>query len=235
MTLSNFFKSFILLLVVGTPLFFGGAGGCNEDELAGQGDDDDVVATEQDAVDAATAAENVAFRSFTAAFGSSGAPLVLDQQAALILGTLKNALSASSRSSCPADEVPSPGGDDVTIMGSVRGSCAVKFEGDSTSGILRANCTNYHDGTDSGEAEVDGLVGVEGSSTVSGSVSTFTFSSITSNLLVLTLADGDNCSAIFNLSADVTIDNNDGSGSVAVDGCVTVCGEAFDVTGSETF
>jgi hypothetical protein len=214
--------------------FAGGAAGCNTDEIAGQGDDDDVVGTEQDARDTATAAENVAFRAFTASFGSPGA-LVLEARAGLILEKLKSAIEASSRSSCAEGDVPSPSGDDVTINGSESGVCAVKFEGGASDGVLRANCTDYDDGADSGEAQVDGLIGVVGSVATAGSESTFTFSSITSNLLVLTLADGDNCSAVLNLSAEVTIDNDDGSGSVAVDGCVAICGEAFDVTGSEVF
>lgn len=212
----------------------GGVSGCNTDEIAGHGDDDDVVGTEQDARDTATAAENVAFRAFTAAFGSPGA-LVLESQVGLILERLKSAIEASSRSSCAEGDMPSPSGDDVTVNGSVSGACAVKYEGDASDGILRANCTNYDDGTDSGEAEVDGLIGAVGSAATVGSESTFTFSSITSDLLVLTLADGDNCSAVLNLSANVTINNDTGSGSAAVDGCVAICGEAFDVTGSEVF
>jgi hypothetical protein len=234
-------KSLMRLMTAGMTIawlaivFAGGVAGCNTDEVAGNGDDDNVVGTEQDAKDTVAAAENIAFRSFTAAFGSPGAALVTDEQAGLILERLKSALTATTRSSCAEGDVPSPSGSDVTINGSVGGSCAVKYEGDPSDGILRANCTNYDDGMDSGEAEVDGLVGVVGSATTIGSESTFTFSSITSDLLVLTLADGDNCSAALNLSADVTIDNNTSSGSVAVDGCVAICGEAFDVTGSEVF
>ncbi|HSA58726.1 MAG TPA: hypothetical protein VLJ37_03475 [bacterium] len=215
--------------------FAGGVSGCNTDEIAGHGSDDNVVGTEQDAKDTATAAENVAFRAFTASFGTPGSALDLGLNAGLILGKLKDAIEANSRSSCAAGDVPSPSGDNVTVNGGVGGTCAVKFEGDASDGILRANCTRYDDGVDSGEAAVDGLIGVSGSAATVGNESTFTFSSITSNLLVMTLADGDNCSAVLNLSADVTINNDNGTGSVSMDGCVSICGEAFDVTGSETF
>jgi len=213
----------------------GGPMGCNTDEVAGQGDDDNVVGTEQDAKDTALAAENIALRSFTAAFGSPGAALVTGDQASVILETLKNALEASSRSSCPKGNVPSPSGGDVTVNGGVGGVCAAKFEGDSSDGTVRANCTNYDDGTDSGEATVNGLIGAVGSAQTVANESTFNFSSVTSNLLTLDLADGDNCSAVVNLSADITINNNDGSGSVSVNGCVSICGESFDVTGESAF
>ncbi len=216
-------------------VFAGGTAGCNTDEVAGHGDDDNVVGTEQDAEDTATAAENVAFRSFTAAFGSPGSALSLGDAAGLILSHLKNAITAESISLCEEGEVPSPSGDDVTVSGGVGGACAVKFEGDSSDGVLRANCTNYDDGADSGQAEVDGLIGVRGGAATVGDESTFQFDAITSDLLTLTLADGDDCSAVLNLSADVTINNVSGSGSVNVDGCVSICGESFSVDGSETF
>jgi hypothetical protein len=227
--------SFCLLSFASLAAFLGGAGGCNTNELAGHGDDDSVVGTEQDAKDTATAAENIAFRSFTAAFGSPGAALVTEDQSAIILETLKNAITATTRSSCAAGTVPNPSGDDVTINGGVSGSCAAKFDGDASDGRVRANCTNYDDGTDSGEAEVDGLVGALGSTTTVGNESTFHFTPITSNLLVITLANNSNCSALVNLDTDVTIDNTDGSGTVSVSGCVSICGEAFDVTGSDIF
>jgi hypothetical protein len=227
--------SFCLLTLAGLAAFLGGAGGCDTNELAGHGEDDNVVGTEQDAKDTATAAENIAFRSFTAAFGSPGPALVTDGQASLILETLKNAITATTRSSCEPATVPNPSGDDVTINGSVSGTCAAKFDGDASDGRVRANCTNYDDGTDSGEAEVDGLVGALGSTATIGDESTFSFTPISSNLLVLTLANGNDCSALVNLDTDVTIDNTDGSGSVSVTGCVSICGESFDVTGSDTF
>ena len=227
--------SFCLLsFITLAALFGGGAGGCNTDEVAGHGDDDDVVGTEQDAKDTAIAAENIAFRSFTAAFGSPGA-LVVQERSGLILEKLKSAITVTTRSSCPGGTVVSPSGGDVTVNGSVSGFCAAKFEGDSSDGTIRSNCTDYNDGTDSGEATVDGLIGAVGSTTTVGSESTFTLSPLTSNLLIITLANGNNCSAVANFSADVTIDNDTGSGSVAIDGCVTICGEAFDVTGSDTF
>ncbi|HEX5037912.1 MAG TPA: hypothetical protein VFX30_12205, partial [bacterium] len=123
--------SFCLLSFVAlAALFGGGAGGCNTDEVAGHGDDDDVVGTEQDAKDTAIAAENIAFRSFTASFGSPseavdalGSPgaLVTQERSNLILEKLKSVITATTRSSCPGGTVVSPGGGDVTVNGSVSG------------------------------------------------------------------------------------------------------------------
>lgn len=242
--MKRFFAS-VLTVVSLWIVSCGGSMGCNTNEVAGHGDDDGVVGTEQDAKDTAAAAENVALRSFTAAFGSPseavdalgspGAALVTDDQANIILETLKNAIEASSRSSCNPGTVPSPSGGDVTINGSVGGTCAAKFEGSAANGTVRANCTKYDDGTDSGEATVSGLIAAEGSATTVGNESNFNFSAVTSSLLTLTLANDNNCSAVANMTVDVTINNDDGTGSVAVGGCVSICGEAFDVTGSDTF
>lgn len=200
------------------------------------GSNDSTQATEADGRDTGTVAENVAFRAFTASFGSPGAALTLDDATgALILEHLKSALSAVSASNCVEGDLPSPSGNSVTINGSTGGSCATAYSGDASSGVARANCSNYNDGSSTSDAAVDGLIGVEGSATTSGTQSDFQFNSVTSRDLVLTLADGDNCSAVLNLSADVTIDNDTGSGSASVTGCVKICGEAFDVTGSEVF
>jgi hypothetical protein len=232
---TSVFLGFVFAGVVLAGVSLGGPMGCNTNELAGHGDDDAVVGTEQDAKDTATAAENIAFRSFTAAFGSPGALVLTEGQSDLILGKLKDAFSATTRSTCPAGTVVSPSGSDVTINGSVSGSCAAKFEGDSSNGTIRSNCTAYNDGTNSGEATVDGLIGAVGSTTTAGGESTFSFTTLTSNLLILTLGNGNNCSAVANMTSDVTVDNSTGSGSVSVGGCVAICGEAFDVTGSATF
>ncbi len=229
-----FFKSCLLLLGV---FLIGSLSSCNSGDTINKGNDDGKVqATEADGRDTATLAVNVAFRSFTASFGSPGAALTLDSDAsALILQYLKNAISATSASNCTETTLPSPSGGSVTVNGSVGGSCAVAFSGDSTNGSVRANCTNYNDGSASADAQAVGLIGLNGSTTTTGTQSDFQLNNVTSKDLVLTLAAGHNCTAVVNLSAAVTIDNNTGSGSAAVTGCVKICGEPFDISGSETF
>ncbi len=211
------------------------AGGCKTNELSGVGDNDDVNATGQDAEDTATAAENVAFRAFTASFGSPGA-LKLDQQSAVIVSRLKDAIVTDTISRCEADVLPVPSGSsDVNVNGSVGGLCAVRYSGDASSGTARANCTAYDDGENTGFAKVDGLIGIHGESTATEEESFLQFDTITSSSLELTLADGDNCSAVLSLTGDVTIQNATGAGTANLDGCVSICGEAFDISGSIVF
>jgi hypothetical protein len=227
-----FFAGFLFVF---TAFSLSGSMGCKSTELAGVGANDDVNATGQDAEDTATAAENVALRAFTASFGTPVA-LKLDPHAAVILSRLKNAIVTDTISRCEAPALPVPSGSsDVNISGSVGGLCAVRYSGDSSSGDARANCTAYDDGENTGFAKVDGLIGIHGESVATEEETFVQFDTITSSSLELTLADQDNCSAVLNLAADVTIQNATGAGTANLDGCVSICGEAFDISGSIVF
>jgi hypothetical protein len=213
-------------------LNLGSVAGCESSSGGGTGgaDDDTVTASSSDALDTSDAAVNLALSAFVAAFGSSGAALTLET-----VQSFKSVIAATPGGDCNEVGLPSVSGDSITITGDVSGSCAVTSDGTSDDGQLVANCNNYDAGSESSDATIDGELGVEGSQTATALQSTFDLNQISSNGLIATLSDGSECSAVIDLSASETIVIDTGEFTQSVSGCVSICGEAFTINGSETF
>lgn len=222
------------LFVVGAGLIalnIGGSAGCDGTSTPSSGPDDGTVdATSNDALDTSEAAVNLALSAFIAAFGSSGAPLTLETAP-----TFKALIVATQTDDCNQVGLPSVSGDSITIFGDVSGDCEVTADGTLESGQLVADCVNYNAGIESADATIDGKIGVEGSQTANASQSTFDFNQISSDDLIVTLSDGSECSAVIDLSASDTVVFDTGEFTRSVSGCVAICGEAFNISGSESF
>jgi len=239
----SFFRAILWIVfvcVMADLTAMSGVAGCTAGDPHNGKDDKSHSATAQDAVDTASAAGNLAVKAFLASFAGSGAALAMDNQAdgegaaGLIRDHLKNAFSANSITICDPAAFPVPSGGSVRITGSTGGSCNVAFSGDAASGQARANCTDFNDGDNGSRATLLGLVGVLGSSSTSGSQTAIDLTQVSSQNLSIALADTTNCTVVLNFSAQVT-ENADGTGSATVNGCVRVCGESYDVSGSSDF
>ena len=222
--------------VILIAFIIGGVAGCGGSSSGGSGgsggaDDATVTATSGDA----DAAYSEASDAITAALTSSQGGALLtkarggNRKLAQAVDAVKSAITVTSTSSCSEGDVPNPSDNSETVLGSDvfsggTGSCAVSWDDGTTSFDILADCDSLSDGTDT----LDGKLGF--AVTVSGNDFSL---DVGSQDLTFTYASGV-CSLVANISIDVTVNSN-GSGSVGASGCLSLCEEAFSVSGSETF
>lgn len=203
----------------------GGSAGCGSDDGGGDvagTDDATVTATDAEAEACGQAAVRVASDAMTQAFAGVAGLTVAGSNKADVLEVLKNALTITETASCTEGGVPSPSGEWTgTIEGDVSGDCELTADGTDTTLDVLIECVDY---SDSNDATLDGALGLEATATDTE----FEMSLGTDSLLV-TLSDDSTCSIHINLNVTVT------ETTVELEGCVTVCGEGFSVTGSEAF
>lgn len=213
------------LVVIGIAGLFGcaGARGLGVDDTAVEG-------TSEDADDAGSATLNIASLALTSALGGGESGLRLDRSKGQTVGAFKSTFSAASASTCIKKTLGTPTGKffSGSIAGRVGGSCAITADGDSSGALFKVNCDSYDEGEASGNMAFGGNLFFEAS--VSGSLIDL---ELASDNLTVKLSDGQNCSVGINFSAQ--IERGEDSDTLSIqEGCLSVCGESFSLSGSDT-
>ncbi len=222
-------------------LSFGGSSGCS-------GSDVTQTATAEDAEESTDVMTLVVTQAINQITIDSGALSL----SGLVASSFKPQITATSSSSCDSEDVPSlasnadttslSGGDFScgSLVGS--GSCTVRSEDGDTADSLRGviDCNTLvvpTQGAGAGDGcenvGVDGRIGFEVDISNSATTVTYNITTISAEDLTLSLNSGNVCSVTSDLANVIVVDSTSGEGSSSASGCLSVCGETFNVSGTD--
>ncbi len=234
---------------------FGGSAGCSSSAVRGATSESTNAEAAGSA--ASTVASNVALSmALGGSVGLSSAALTTSSIKSQIASGLKTALTVSETSTCEEGTLPSPTGtllEETTItaseVGGTSGSCTVVADGTETDTSVSVEalltCDNLVISVTledtSYEVTLDGALGVEADVAVDGDCDsgecTLTIDmGLTSQDLSVSV-DDETFDLVMNMteSVEFTISGSSVTGSYSAEGCETVDGSGYSVTGSESF